>query len=66
MKAYRVEFAIDVMAETSAEACRRAWELMTRPDSMLLFGTVFDVGSGKRQDIDLQELAENKALGQTV
>ena len=64
MKAYRVEFAIDVTAETPAEACRRAWELMTQPDSMLPVGTVIDVG-GKRQDIDLQALAENEALGQT-
>ena len=64
MKAYRVEFAIDVTAATPAEACRRAWELMTQPDSMLPVGTVLDVGSGKRQDIDLQELAEDEALGQ--
>ena len=65
MKAYRVEFTIDVTAETSAEACRRAWELMTRPDSLLPVGTVLDVGSGSRQDLDLQALAENKAFGQT-
>jgi hypothetical protein len=63
MKSYRVEFAIDVTAETPAEACRRAWELMTQTDSMLPVGTVLEVSSGNRQEIDLQALAENKALG---
>jgi hypothetical protein len=61
MKTYRVEFAIDVTAETANEACRRAWELMTRPDSMLPIGTVHEVANGERQDIDLQALAETQA-----
>lgn len=60
MKLYHVEFAIEVTAETSEEACRRAWELMTRSDSLLPVGTVVDPDSGVREDIDLQELAENQ------
>ncbi|MDA1277536.1 MAG: hypothetical protein O2960_26340 [Verrucomicrobia bacterium] len=64
MKSYRVEFAIDVEAMTSSEACQRAWELMTQRDSLLPIGTVLDVSDGERQDIDLQELTENKALGE--
>ena len=62
MKTYRVDFAIDVEAETSVEACKRAWELMTQPDSLPPVGTILDISSGERQDIDLQELVENKAL----
>lgn len=64
MKIYHVEFAIDLVAETPEEACKRAWELMTQADSLLPVGTVLDVRSGDREDIDLQELAENKVLGE--
>ena len=60
MKLYHVEFAIEVMADTAEEACRRAWELMTQSDSLLPVGTVVDPDSGSREHIDLQELAENK------
>ena len=60
MKSYRVEFAIDVEAETTAEACKRAWELMTQPNSLLPVGTVLNNSSGERQDIDLQELAKTR------
>ena len=55
MKLYRVEFAIDVSAETPVEACQRAWELMTQPDALLPVGTVVDPDSGQREHIDLQE-----------
>lgn len=64
MKIYRVKFEIDVEADTPEEACQRAWELMTQRDSLLPIGTVLDVSGGERQDIDLQELTENKALGE--
>jgi len=58
MKLYHVEFAIEVMAGTSEEACRRAWELMTRSDALLPVGTVVDADSNVRVDIDLQALAD--------
>jgi hypothetical protein len=58
MKLYHVEFAIEVMADTAEGACRQAWELMTRPDSLLPVGTVTDPDTGDKEDIDLQDLAE--------
>ena len=60
MKIYHVEFAIDVVAETSEEACRHAWKLMTQSCALLPVGTVVDPESGKREKIDLQGLAEEK------
>ena len=60
MKTYRVEFAIDVVAESPTAACQRAWDLMTQPDALQPVGTVIDPDSGDRTDIDLQEFAENE------
>ena len=52
---YRVEFAIDVSATSAKNACRRAWELMTKPESMLPIGTVTN-RKGKKENVDLNEV----------
>lgn len=59
MKRYRVEFAIDVSAETPEKACQIAWENLTQPDSFLPIGTVTDE-CGEGEDVDLQELAQSQ------
>ncbi len=60
MKTYYVEFAIELDAESSIEACQRAWELMTGAESLLPIGTVIELDSGRREDLDLQALAEKQ------
>ena len=64
-KLYRVEFAIDVVAETPAEACQTAWGLLTNPDALLPVGDVTTLTDGEDsgmagdiERVDLQELAE--------
>ena len=59
-KEYHVEFAIEVSADSPAKACQRAWELLTQTDSFQPIGTVLDLDTGDREDIDLQELAEEE------
>lgn len=61
---YHVEFAIEVTAATPEAACRRAWELLSGPGAMLPVGTVLDLESGDREDIDLQELNDNEDQNQ--
>ena len=46
-KLYRVEFAIDVVAETPAEACQTAWGLLTNPDALLPVGDVTTLTDGE-------------------
>lgn len=55
---YRVIWEIDICAENTEDAARKAWQNMRQKNST---ANVFDVidGTGERNRIDLQELIEN-------
>lgn len=59
MKNYRVEFAIDVTADTPEEACETAWALLNDSQAFLPIGTVTSE-DGQSEDIDLQDLANER------
>lgn len=59
MNEYRVEFAIDVGAENPTQACQVAWAMLAHSDCLPI-GTVIASDTGKSQDIDLQEIVEEK------
>ena len=56
-RSYRVEFAIDVYADSPEQACWRAWGALSQPGSMLPIGTVTSP-DGSQTNIDLEEVKE--------
>jgi hypothetical protein len=58
-KEYRVEFAIEVDAETAEQAAKAAWLLLSGLDSRLPVADVIEVdGDGDSITVDLEELAK--------
>jgi hypothetical protein len=59
MKTYRVEFSIDVSAESPEAAAKRGWELLTAPDAWLPVAEVTEHdGDGWPTTVDLEEEAK--------